>query len=65
MFGFRYMQLADTLSIQDQFHPLIDNALSFNGAPANPPNTFTDMDRFGTSNNFYGLQIGGRAPLGR
>ena len=60
LFGFRYMRLAESLTIQDQLQPLVDNVLTFNGQPVNSPSTLGDMDSFRTTNNFYGLQLGGQ-----
>jgi hypothetical protein len=59
LFGFRYMRLDENLTVQDQLQPLINNALTFEGAPVNIGSTLTDIDSFKTSNSFYGLQLGG------
>jgi hypothetical protein len=58
--GFRYLRLAESLSIHDQFTPLTDNAVSFEGVPVPAGSAFSDLDRFATSNDFYGGQIGAR-----
>jgi hypothetical protein len=60
LFGFRYTRLAESLTIQDQFSPLTSNVLTFLGAPVSPPDTMADEDRFRTTNDFYGLQLGGK-----
>lgn len=59
MIGARYLRLAESLAIQDQFSPLSNNVLTFNGAPVNAGSSLVDLDRFRTTNQFYGLQIGG------
>jgi hypothetical protein len=59
LFGFRYLRLAEDLTISDNLTPLVPNFLTFETGLANPPNSLADMDRFSTRNNFYGLQIGG------
>ena len=60
--GFRYLHLAESLTIQDQLTPLQDNVLTFDGATnfVNPPSTLADQDQFRTTNNFYGFQLGSR-----
>jgi hypothetical protein len=60
LLGFRYLRLAESLTFDDRFAPLVSNVLTFQGAPISPPDTLADMDRFRTSNDFYGMQIGGR-----
>ena len=60
LFGFRFVRLAESLTIHDQLSPLTANSLTFEGTFINPGDTLTDFDRFKTANHFYGLQIGGR-----
>ena len=60
LFGFRYVRLAESLTIHDHFAPLVNNVTTFEGATVNPPDTLADMDSFKTDNDFYGLQLGGR-----
>ncbi len=58
--GFRYLNLTEGLSIEDQTTILQPNTITIlnNGIPGN---VLTDFDSFNTSNTFYGLQIGARA----
>jgi hypothetical protein len=58
--GFRYMNLTETLEIDDQLYPLTSNSLTFLGQPVDTSSTMFDFDRFKTTNNFYGGQLGGR-----
>ncbi len=58
--GFRSLNLNEDLAIQDHLIPLAAGILNFQSLPADPPNTLSDVDRFHTSNTFYGGQIGGR-----
>jgi hypothetical protein len=60
LFGFRYLRLSDDLTIQDRLTAL-RGSIRFNGAPINVGDTLTDYDNFQARNQFYGLQIGGRA----
>jgi hypothetical protein len=57
--GTRFLHLSEDLTMMDQLTPLVPGFLTFEGGPANPPNTIVDMDKFRTTNNFYGLQLGG------
>lgn len=59
--GFRALHLDENLTITNQFTPLVDGVLTFNGAAMPAGTLFGDQDSFRTSNNFYGGQIGGRA----
>lgn len=63
--GFRYLRLAEDLTIIDQLNPLVPGFLTFKTGIVNPPNSLVDMDRFSTRNNFYGLQLGGLYALER
>jgi hypothetical protein len=58
LFGFRYLHLGEQLTIADQFRPLADNILTFEGTPVNMGSSLADMDSFRTTNDFYGLQLG-------
>jgi Putative beta barrel porin-7 (BBP7) len=58
--GFRGMYLNEDLSIQENLVPLVPGVLGVGGLAANPPSTIGTFDRFQTTNNFYGGQIGGR-----
>jgi hypothetical protein len=60
LFGFRYQNLRETMRFNERLTPLIDNFLTFRGASVNAPNQLGDGDVFGTSNQFYGAQIGAR-----
>ena len=51
LYGFRYLRLHENLTIND--------SITANAAATVPANTgFTTTDAFGTSNNFYGLNLG-------
>ena len=58
--GFRFLNLSESLSIQDNLAPLTANALTFQGAFVNAPSSLSDQDRFRTRNYFYGPQLGGQ-----
>ena len=58
--GFRSLNLNEDLVIQDSLTPLSAGSLTIFGAPVNPPSQLSDIDRFHTSNTFYGGQIGGK-----
>jgi hypothetical protein len=58
--GFRYLRLAEDLVIIDEFQPLVPGFLNFQHTPVGLGNSLADMDRFSTTNNFYGGQIGGQ-----
>jgi hypothetical protein len=58
--GFRMLELEEDLSVVGTIIPLVPGFLTFLGAAADPPNSYTDFDSFRTSNKFYGGQIGGR-----
>ena len=60
LLGFRFLRLAESLTIRDRLRPIQDNQLTFLGAPVNAPNQLADEDVFSTTNRFYGMQIGGR-----
>lgn len=58
--GFRYLNLTETLEIDDQLIPLAPNFLTFLGQPVDVTSTMFDFDSFRTTNNFYGGQLGTR-----
>ena len=58
--GFRYMHLDEGLTIMDQFQPLVNNTFTFLGAPVNSGSSLSDLDSFRTTNDFYGMQLGGK-----
>lgn len=60
LLGFRYLNLYESLRIQDQLYPLNDNELTFLGQPISSSSSLRDADRFSTFNNFYGGQLGTR-----
>ncbi len=59
--GFRVLHLNERLFFRDQFTALRDNVLSFRGLPVPAGSSFVDEDDFDTANNFYGVQLGGKA----
>jgi hypothetical protein len=60
LLGFRYLNLSESLRIEDQLSPLVDNELTFLGQPIDASSSLRDIDRFRTTNNFYGGQLGTR-----
>ena len=59
--GFRFLRLEDRLTIGDRITPIPpNNPLIFLGQAVDPLSTLSDQDSFSTSNNFYGLNLGGR-----
>jgi hypothetical protein len=60
LIGFRYLRLDESLAFEDRFAPQLPGVVFFEGAPVSPPSTLTDEDRFLTTNDFYGLQLGAR-----
>lgn len=58
--GFRYLNLHESLELDDQLQPLASGALTFLGNPVDPSSVMVDFDRFETTNNFYGGQLGTR-----
>jgi hypothetical protein len=58
--GFRYLNLTESLEIQDQFGANADGTLTFGGQPISASESLADFDRFRTTNNFYGGMLGAR-----
>jgi hypothetical protein len=58
--GFRALDLREGLVVGDNLVSLVPGAVTFLGVPTASGSTLTDFDSFGTSNHFYGGQIGGR-----
>jgi hypothetical protein len=56
--GFRYLNLHESLELDDQIVPLTSGSLTFLGQPVDTSSTMIDFDRFETTNNFYGGQLG-------
>jgi hypothetical protein len=61
--GYRQLNLNESLLLQDSLAALQPGFLTFAGGPADPPTSLTDFDRFITSSNFYGAQVGSRMNL--
>lgn len=61
LFGFRYMQLNESLTMNERVNPLVPGFASFDGATIGPPDTLHDYDSFGTKNKFFGAQVGAHA----
>ena len=57
--GFRFLRLAEHLSVVDHLQPLKGNNLKFAGAFLGTGDMLADMDSFRTTNYFYGVQLGG------
>jgi hypothetical protein len=60
LLGFRHLRLAEELGIQEHLIPLPNSNLTFKGHPVVPPDSVGTADDFRTTNNFFGLQVGGR-----
>jgi putative beta barrel porin BBP7 len=60
LFGFRYLRLAESLQITESLNTIQPRFVTFNQAPIGVGSTLLDDDRFGTTNQFFGPQIGGR-----
>ena len=58
--GFRYLNLAESLNIYDQYQPFAGNTRTFPGTPINPGDVLTDFDGFKVTNSFYGGSAGAR-----
>ncbi len=58
--GFRYVRLAERLKINDHYTALVDDTLTFQGAPINAGDQLALEDLFQTVNQFFGVQLGGR-----
>lgn len=58
--GFRYLALREDLRIGSALAPLTPGNLGFGGQPVDPGSLLFSQDRFRTSNDFYGGQVGGR-----
>lgn len=58
--GFRYLNLAESLNIYDQYGAVMNGTRTFGGAPINPADALTDMDGFKVTNSFYGGSGGAR-----
>ena len=57
--GLRTMRLDDSLRVQDQATDVNGAFLTFKNAPLGPGDSLVEIDHFGTSNQFYGFQLGG------
>lgn len=58
LLGFRYLNLNESLVIQDQLSGASDGSLTFGGQPISASESLADLDRFRTTNNFYGGLLG-------
>lgn len=58
--GFRYLRLAESLTIRDQVTPLSNGVLRFLGTNLQVGDSLADQDTFLATNKFYGGQVGGR-----
>jgi hypothetical protein len=59
LIGLRTMRLDDSLRIQDQATDVKGGFLTFEKTPLGPGDSLVEIDHFGTSNQFYGYQMGG------
>jgi hypothetical protein len=69
LYGFRWVHLDESITIQDFLSPQMDNVLTFlgpapvnggTGLPVPAGSTITDLDSFRTTNNFFGFNFGGQ-----
>jgi hypothetical protein len=61
LFGFRYVRLAESLTISEGLRNITPGFISFQGVPvADTTSVVSDFDSFSTLNQFFGPQIGGR-----
>jgi hypothetical protein len=58
--GFRTLFLEDELQMLSGLTPLVDQFLTFEGAPIAQTSTLSTLDRFRAQNRFYGGQVGAR-----
>lgn len=58
LFGFRFLDLRETLQISDQLTPLAANRITFNGQFVPVGDQLADLDQFSTRNRFFGFQMG-------
>lgn len=63
LLGFRFLNLNEELSITQNSQILPGGVAGFNGARIMSPNGLTILDRFDTTNQFYGGQLGGQAQM--
>lgn len=56
--GFRYVDLRENLDLVDNQRAIDGGTVTFIGAPFGPPSTVSANDHFGTSNKFFGGQLG-------
>jgi len=59
--GFRAVQLDEDLQMVSSFSPLVDQFLTFPGHAVSTGSTVATFDKFQAQNQFYGVQLGGRA----
>lgn len=60
IFGYRTLDLRESLRLSDALTPLTADALTFLGAAIDAGSLVSDFDQFSTHNRFHGLQLGGR-----
>lgn len=58
--GFRYLNLAESLNIYDQYQPVVGGTRTFGGSPISSGGLLTDFDGFKVTNSFYGGSGGAR-----
>jgi hypothetical protein len=57
--GFRFLRLAESLTIRDNLAPVEGGFVPFETIGAVPGDSISDVDSFYTANHFYGFQLGG------
>ena len=60
MLAFRYVNLSESLDINDQYADVQRAALTFAGIPIGYLGSMSDLDSFHTTNSFYGGSLGAR-----
>jgi hypothetical protein len=63
LLGFRFLQLEESLDIEQNTLILAGGSAGFNGGSIGPGSNLTIKDHFGTRNDFYGGQIGTQAEV--
>jgi hypothetical protein len=60
LIGYRGLRFAEGLTVQDQFQPLANGVVTFEGSGVGAGTMLSEQARFQTTNAFNGLQFGGQ-----
>lgn len=60
LLSFRYLNLSESLNINDQYADVQPGSLTFGGQTIRMSDFLSDLDTFRTTNSFYGGSLGGR-----